>query len=136
MSYQNNTHPPQFTAKAHSAVKEKRDDDEYITYSAFSTTINQTAPDHFLVNTGTNTHIVFNSSLLSDICPILPVNINGHAGTNRQVTTSFQGTGTIPGITTGRRACTIEIKDVILAPNAGVNLLAVSIILLTVSLIW
>lgn len=121
------SHLPQQTAKAHAAIEETPQKEEYITYSAFSASTHQPSSDHFLADTGANTHIACDSSLLHDICPITPVNINGLAGTSGQVTASFKGTETINGHTTDGHPRTIEVKNVLLAPKAGVNLLAVSV---------
>lgn len=117
---------PQNPAKAHAAIEEPTNQDEYITYSAFSASVTNPTTDHFLADTGANTHIACNPSLLHDIHPIKPVNINGLPGTSGQVTASFSGTATLPGLTINGRHRTINIKNVLLAPQAGVNLLAVS----------
>lgn len=100
--------------------------DSFITYSVFSAATRQDSIDHFLIDTGANTHVVAESSLLHDIQPIDPVKINGIAGSTGHVTASFKGSATIlcHSMTGARR--TVEIKDVLLVPNAGVNLLAVS----------
>lgn len=60
--------------------------------------------------------------------PITPVHINGLAGTSGRVTALHQGTATVSGLTTSGNPRTINISNFLLAPNAGVNLLAVSVL--------
>lgn len=114
--------------KAHAAIEDTAEKEEYVTYSAFAAAIENNNDDYFLIDTGAKTYLVSNSSLLHDLRPIKPVNINGLADANGQVTASFQGTAKIPGLTVDGRSRTIEVNNVLFAPSAGVNLLAVSAI--------
>lgn len=111
---------------ANATAEDEGDKDSFITYSAFGASTHQNNLDHFLIDTGANTHVASDSSLLHDIHPIDPVNINGIAGSTGKVTTSFKGTTTISCRTISGQTRTVEIKDLLLVPHAGVNLLAVS----------
>lgn len=111
---------------ANAATEVDGDKDSYITYSAFGASTQLRSPDHFLIDTGANTHVASNSSLLHDIQPIDPVHINGIAGTDGHVTASFKGSATISCQSISGQQRTMEIKDVLLVPHSGVNLLAVS----------
>lgn len=126
-SSQQNSNPIRNDAKAHAAVEDVAEKDEYVTYSAFAAAVANDRDDHFLVDTGANTHLVSNSSFLHDLQPIKTVNINGLAGANGQVSASFRGTATVPGLTLDGHPCTVDIKNALYAPSAGVNLLAVSV---------
>lgn len=86
-------------AKAHAAIEEKDSNEDFITYLAYSATTSNHSTKHFLIDTGANTHVVCESSLLHDIHPMTPVRINGLAGSGGQVTASHQGSATVPGIT-------------------------------------
>lgn len=80
----------------------------------------------FLVDTGSNTHIVSNKSSHHDFRKINPVHINGNVGTSARVTATQTGSTTINCTTIDGRRRTVVITNVLLVPEAGVNLLAVS----------
>lgn len=120
-------HTPQQYAKAHAAIEEIPQKEKYITYSALNASTNKSQKEFFLADTGENTRVACDSSLLHDIQPITPVNINGIAGVNGQVIASFGGTASVDGKTTDSQSSIIKVKNVLLAPKAGVNLLAVSV---------
>lgn len=111
---------------AANAVTSKTDDDEFITYLAFSASTHKPPSDTFLIDTGANTHIASDHSLLHNIVPIPPVVINGIAGTTGHVTAKFKGTASIACHNTAGQERIMKINNVLLVPDAGVNLLSVS----------
>lgn len=80
----------------------------------------------FLRDTGANTHLTHDLSLLHDFKTIQPVHINGIARTVGKVTATQSGSAYISCSSLSGQAQTLEIKNVRFVPNAGVNLIAVS----------
>lgn len=107
-------------------ITSKVDEEPIVTHSAFSASTRKPSSNTFLIDTGANTHVASDPTLLHHIIPIPPVTINGIAGTTGHVTAKFKGTASIACHNTARRTRTLEISDVLLVPNAGVNLFAVS----------
>lgn len=100
----------------------------YLAYSAHSHTV-ATNSSSFLLDTGANTHRSHDLSLLHDIKTIAPVHINGIAGSIGRLTATKIGSNNIICLTLSEKSWVLEIKNMLLVPNAGLNLLAVSAIL-------
>lgn len=110
------------------ATKSEAQDEEYITYSAYtvSTISKEEKSNQFLLDTGVNTHLSCDESLLCNIKLIKPVYINGIAGTTGKVIACKSGpTVVIKCTNISGAAKTLEINNVLLVPEAGVNLIAV-----------
>lgn len=103
-------------------------EDQYITYSAHSVSIKSGNHDinQFLLDTGANTHIACNPHILHDVHLIRPVYVQGIAETIGRVTATQQGSVNISCTDKSGNHRILEIKDVLLVPESGVNLLAVS----------
>lgn len=111
---------------AANAVSSNTEDNQFVTYSAFAASIRKKNNNTFLIDTRANTHVASDLTLLHHVVPIHPVTINGIAGTTGHVTANFKGTASIACHNTAGQARSVNIHDVLLVPNAGVNLLAVS----------
>ena len=118
------------TKTAAAASKTDTQDEDYVTYSAYamSTSIGQDNLNQFLLDTGENTHLPHDETLLHDIETIHPVYINGIAGTTGKVMARKSGSATISCTDLSGVPRTLEIKDVLLVPEAGVSLIAVSLV--------
>lgn len=103
-------------------------EEQYITYSAYNITANpiHTVPNQFLLDTGANTHISHDHNLMHDVVSITPVYINGIAGMTGRVTATKRGSVNIICVDTSGNRRLLEVKNVLLVPESGVNLLAVS----------
>lgn len=103
-------------------------DDDFITYSAYTASANLAGddPNQFLLDTGANTHLTHDSTLLHDIHTITPVFINGIAGTTGKVMANQSGSANIVCTDLSGAPRTLEIKNVLLVPESRVNLIAVS----------
>lgn len=97
-------------------------------YSAYAASANLSGddPNQFLLDTGVNTHLTDDLTLLHDIHSIRPVFINGIAGTTRKVMASLSGSANIICTDLSGAPRILEIKDVLLVPESGVKLIAVS----------
>lgn len=112
---------------ASAATKFETQEEEYITYSAYALSTISKREEHpqFLLDTGANTHLTHDESLLHDIKPIKPVYINVITSTTVKVVACKRDTATISCTNLSGNQRYLDISNVLLVPEAGVNLIAV-----------